>query len=151
MRIAIAADHGGFALKEALRHELQRKGHEVRDYGTSSLESVDYPDYAALVAKDVVSGGAERGILVCTTGVGMSIAANKIDGIRAALAVSPDEVRLTRAHNDANVLTLGAKYVDQAHAGELVDVFLSTEFDGGRHATRVAKIAALEHDEAASK
>ena len=105
-----------------------------------------YPDYAAPVAGAVLSGKAERGILVCSTGVGMSIAANKFPGIRAALGVNAEEVRLTRAHNDANILTLGAQFTDEAAAEALADVFLRTEFDGGRHRRRLAKIAALERN-----
>lgn len=144
MKIAIGADHAGFVLKEKLVEKLRAGGHEVADHGTTSAVSTDYPDYAAAVGRDVAAGRAERGILVCSTGVGMSIAANKVPGVRAALAFNPDEVRLTRAHNDANVLTLGAKYNDENSAAELVDIFLSTPFDGGRHARRVAKIHETE-------
>jgi len=144
MRIAVGADHAGFVLKQHIRKSLEAKGHEVVDKGTQSLESCDYPDFAAAVARDVASGAAERGVLICSTGVGMSIAANKIAGVRAALGTTLDEVRLVRSHNDANVLTLGAKYLDGAEADSLVDTFLATPFDGGRHARRVAKIIALE-------
>jgi ribose 5-phosphate isomerase B len=145
MRIAIAADHAGFALKEKLRQRLTEAGHEVVDYGTTSDASVDYPDYAQAVGRVVAQGESDRGLLVCSTGVGMSMAANKVDGIRAALAINDDEVRLTRQHNDANVLTLGARYLNEDQAMELIRVFLETEFEGGRHARRVAKIALLEH------
>ena len=145
MKIAIGADHAGFALKEKLRARLVQEGHEVVDYGTNSADSCDYPDYAQAVGREVGAGRTDRGILVCSTGIGMAIAANKIDGVRAAPAQSEDEVRLTREHNDANVLTLGAKYLDDVHAESLIDVFLNTEFTGGRHARRVAKIAQLEH------
>jgi len=144
MKIAIGADHAGFALKEQLRDALRQAGHEVIDAGTNSADSTDYPDYAGVVAYKVTSGEAERGILVCSTGVGMSIAANKVDGIRAALAFSADVVRLTRAHNDANIMTLGARHTDAAAANEMVRIFLETPFDGGRHARRVGKIAELE-------
>jgi RpiB/LacA/LacB family sugar-phosphate isomerase len=144
MRIAIGADHAGFALKDQVRDALRDAGHEVIDVGTNSAESTDYPDYAGAVAHDVISGAADRGILVCSTGVGMSIAANKVDGIRAALAVSPEEVRLTRAHNDANIITIGARYTDPQKANEMVRVFLETPFEGGRHARRIEKIAQLE-------
>lgn len=144
MKIAIGADHAGFALKDQVRDALRQAGHEVVDLGTNSPESTDYPDYASAVAHNVVSGAADRGILVCSTGVGMSIAANKINGVRAALAVNPEEVRLTRAHNDANIITIGARDTDAASANELVRVFLETPFDGGRHARRIAKIAELE-------
>ena len=146
MKIAIGADHAGFVLKDQVRDALRAAGHEVIDAGTNSAESTDYPDYADKVAHDVVSGAAERGILVCSTGVGMSIAANKIHGIRAALAFNPDEVRLTRAHNDANVITIGARYTDVATAKEMVRVFLETPFEGGRHARRIGKIAQLEKE-----
>jgi ribose 5-phosphate isomerase B len=144
MKIAIAADHAGFALKEKLRLKLVSEGHQVSDFGTASEESCDYPDFARPVAREVAEGRSDRGILVCFTGIGMAIAANKVDGVRAAPAVCEDEVRLTREHNDTNVLTLGAKYVDEERALAMIGVFLTTEFAGGRHARRVAKIAQLE-------
>ena len=144
MKIAIGADHAGFVLKEKLRARLAAEGHEVVDFGPDSTESCDYPDYAQPVARDVSSGRSDRGILVCSTGIGMAIAANKVAGVRAAPAVSGDEVKMTREHNDANVLTIGAKYLDEETAAGLVRVFLDTEFAGGRHARRVAKIAQLE-------
>jgi ribose 5-phosphate isomerase B len=144
MKIAIGADHAGFALKDQVRDALRLAGHEVIDAGTDSTESTDYPDYAGAVAHDVVSGTAERGILVCSTGVGMSIAANKVDGIRAAIAFNSDEVRLTRAHNDANIITIGARYTALGAANEMVRVFLETPFEGGRHARRIGKIEQLE-------
>jgi ribose 5-phosphate isomerase B len=146
MKIAIGADHAGFALKDQVRDALRQAGHEVVDVGTNSTESTDYPDYAGAVAHDVVSGAADRGILVCSTGVGMSIAANKVDGIRAAIAFNPDEVRLTRAHNDANILTIGSRYTDPQAANEMVRVFLDTPFEGGRHARRIGKITRLEKE-----
>jgi ribose 5-phosphate isomerase B len=146
MKIAIGADHAGFALKDQVRDALRQAGHEVIDVGANSAESTDYPDYAGTVAHDVVSGAADRGILVCSTGVGMSIAANKVHGIRAAIAFNPDEVRLTRAHNDANIITLGARYTSSEAANEMVRIFLETSFEGGRHARRVGKIAQLEKD-----
>ncbi len=148
MKIAIGADHAGFPLKEQLRDRLTREGHQVVDYGTHGSDSTDYPDYAAPVARDVASGRADRGILVCSTGVGMSIAANKIPGVRAALGTNLEEVRLVRGHNDANVLTLGARYTAPEEAGALVEEFLSAEFEGGRHARRVGKITALEQEAA---
>ena len=144
MKIAIGSDHAGFELKEKLRQTLSAEGHEVSDFGTNSTDSTDYPDYAQSVGREVSGGRADRGILVCYTGVGMAIAANKIKGVRAAMAVSEDEVRLTREHNDANVLTIGAKFQDEQHATALTELFLKTEFAGGRHARRVAKIAQLE-------
>ncbi len=147
MKIAIGADHAGFTLKDQVRDALRQAGHEVIDAGANSADSTDYPDYAAAVAKDVASGSADRGVLVCSTGVGMSIAANKVPGIRAALGYNADEVRLTRAHNDANVLALGARYTDLATANDLIRIFVETPFEGGRHTRRVEKIAKLEEEE----
>jgi ribose 5-phosphate isomerase B len=144
MKIAIGADHAGFPLKEEIRRSLERKGHTITDAGTTSTESCDYPDFAFAVAREVAGGRAERGILICSTGVGMSIAANKVPGIRAALGTSVDEVELVRSHNDANILTLGAKYLDAATSEPLVQAFLATGFDGGRHSRRLAKIAEWE-------
>jgi ribose 5-phosphate isomerase B len=146
MNIAIGADHGGFILKEKLRAGLAGMGHQVLDFGTDSAASCDYPDFAVAVGEAVMEGRADRGVLVCTTGIGMAMAANKIAGIRAAPAQSIDEVRLTREHNDANVLTLGARYSDERQALELTRIFLETPFSqGARHVRRVAKIAQLEH------
>ena len=145
MKIAVGADHAGFPLKEKVCEHLARYGHEVADFGTYSAESCDYPDYARLVSCAVAEGKAECGILVCFTGIGMAMAANKVAGIRAAPAQNEDEVRLTREHNDANILTLGAKYMDEQRAMDLIHIFLDTKFSGGRHARRVAKITALEH------
>jgi ribose 5-phosphate isomerase B len=144
MKIALGADHAGFVLKDQLRDELRQAGHEVTDFGTSSPESTDYPDYAAAVGHAVAAGEFERGILVCGTGVGMAIAANKIHGIRAAAGGNPDEVRLARQHNDANVLTLGGRFMLPEPAAALVNIFLDTPFEGGRHQRRVDKIAQLE-------
>lgn len=140
MKIALGADHAGFALKEFLRRELEAGGHEVTDFGTHSADSTDYPDYAHKVASAVAEGRCERGILVCFTGVGMSISANRHRGVRAALAYNADVVELLRRHNDANVLALGAKYVSPAQAREWVKTFLETPFDGGRHERRVKKM-----------
>lgn len=147
MKIAIGADHAGYALKERLLGKLKAAGHEVADFGTHSTESTDYPDYAAAVGRAVVKNDAELGVLVCSSGVGMSIAANKIHGVRAALGTNPDEVSYTRRHNNANVLAIGAKYTDEATAEALVDTFLSTAFEGGRHARRIEKINQLEQEE----
>ena len=144
MKIAIGADHAGVALKQQISETLKRAGHEVNDLGTNSTDSTDYPDYAAAVGRDVASGLADRGILVCTTGVGMSIAANKINGVRAALAMNLDEVAMSRHHNDANVLAIPAKYVDEPTAEQYIKLFLETGFDGGRHQRRVDKISQLE-------
>jgi len=142
MKIAIGADHAGFLLKEDLRRELEAAGHEVADFGTHSAESTDYPDYARRVAEAVATGACERGILICFTGIGMSIAANRVRGVRAALACNTDAVELTRRHNDANVLTMGAKYLNKARAMEYVKIFLQTPFEGGRHERRVRKMDA---------
>ncbi len=147
MRIAIASDHAGFALKEQLREKLAAEGHEVQDFGTTDTESTDYPDYASLVGHEVAGGRADRGVLVCSTGIGMSIAANKVEGVRAALVMNEDAARLTREHNDANVIALAALFTGPAEAAPLVDMFLKTEFEGGRHARRVAKIARIENQE----
>ncbi len=147
MKIAIGADHAGFALKEKLKAALEAKGEQVVDFGTNSLESTDYPDYASKVAHSVSRGEFDRGILVCYTGVGMSIAANKVKGIRAALAYNEEEVQLTRAHNNSNVLAIGAKYNTPEEAEKLVNAFLETPFEGGRHERRVNKITAIEEQE----
>lgn len=144
MKIALGSDHAGFDLKERLRLKLSADGHEVADMGTISTDSTDYPDFAALVGRAVRDGAADKGLLVCASGVGMSIAANKINGVRAALGTNPEEVSFVRRHNDANVLTVGAKYTAPELAEELVDVFLATPFEGGRHARRIAKIQQLE-------
>jgi ribose 5-phosphate isomerase B len=140
MKIALAADHAGFTMKERLREKLVAAGHQVEDLGTYSPESCDYPDFAFAVASRVSQGKAERGVLVCSTGIGMSIAANKVPGVRAAAAANAEQARLSRAHNDANVLALGAHFVPEAEAEKMVDTFLATPFDGGRHARRVDKI-----------
>jgi ribose 5-phosphate isomerase B len=140
MRIAIGADHAGFILKEHLRARLAEAGHELRDFGAHSAESVDYPDYAALVAGAVAGGSAERGILVCGSGIGMAIAANRVRGVRAAACIDLYSARLCRQHNDANVLALGSRIVAPPLAEALAEVFLTTTFEGGRHARRVAKL-----------
>jgi ribose 5-phosphate isomerase B len=144
MKVAIGADHAGYALKQELRARLEARGVEVVDVGTASADSTDYPDYAAAVGRKVAEGTVDRGVLVCSTGVGMSMAANKIPGVRAALAFNEDEVRLTRAHNDANVIAFGSRYTDAETGEKLIGVFLDTPFDGGRHQRRVDKITALE-------
>ena len=147
MKIAIGADHAGFVLKQSLVERLRKQGHEVADLGTTGTESVDYPDFAAAVAHRVADGEVDKGILVCSSGVGMSIAANKVHGVRAALGVSVEEVDVVRRHNDANVLTLGANFTSAPAAEAMVDKFLTTGFDGGRHERRVEKIAAIEAGE----
>ena len=143
MRIALGADHRGFGLKEELKRWLAVRGHEVIDFGPTSAARVDYPDYAFKVADAVTRRQADRGILVCSTGIGMSIAANKVPGVRAALADSVRLARLSRQHNDANVLCLGADFVSAAEAQRIVGVWLKTEFVGGRHARRVRKLGRL--------
>jgi ribose 5-phosphate isomerase B len=144
MKIAMGADHAGFGLKENIKRVLQEQGIEVDDQGTVSTESVDYPDFARRVGEEVVQGKVDRGILVCGTGIGMSIAANKIHGIRAANVTSEEEAELSRSHNDANVLALGARLLDFATAQKIVKKWLETPFAGGRHAQRVDKIMQLE-------
>jgi ribose 5-phosphate isomerase B len=140
MKIAVGADHAGFASKEHLKAGLVRAGHEVCDCGTQGEASVDYPDYAKLVAHAVAEGRAERGVLVCGTGIGMSITANKVDGIRAAKCNDPYEARMARAHNDANIVCVGARVIDPTVMDEVVREFLATPFEGGRHARRVEKM-----------
>jgi ribose 5-phosphate isomerase B len=144
MKVALGADHAGFALKDALKQTLDALGVEHHDFGTSSSESVDYPDFAKVVAESVASGRFDRGILVCGTGIGMSIAANKIAGVRAAVVGDEESARLSREHNDANVLTLGARVTPADRAQAIVGTFLGTAFQGGRHALRVEKIHKLE-------
>jgi ribose 5-phosphate isomerase B len=142
MKLALAADHAGVSLKDALVAELRAAGHDVTDLGTHGAESVDYPDYAAAVARAVAAGTVERGVLVCGTGIGMSMTANRFAGVRAAVATNAFMAEATREHNDANVLCLGARVIDAATASDLVRIFLATPFGGGRHARRVAKIDA---------
>ena|SRR5436190_5943499 len=147
MKVSIGADHAGFLLKERLRRKLAADGHQVTDRGADGEASCDYPEFAAAVGRDVSGGAAERGILVCGTGIGMSIAANKIDGVRAATGTTDEQIRLAREHNDANVLALGARLLDGDAAERLVDTFLSVEFLAGRHARRVALIAKMESND----
>ena len=144
MRIAIGADHAGVALKDQLKQWLIERGDAVDDVGTYSTESVDYPDYAAKVGRAVAGGHADRGVLVCGSGVGMSIAANKIEGIRAAPIVDEASARLMREHNDAIVIALGARLTALEEAQELLRIFLTTDFQGGRHQLRIDKISALD-------
>ena len=144
VKISIASDHAGFEEKELLRVYLAELGHEVIDRGPDSDARVDYPDFAALVAADVAAGEAERGVLVCGTGIGMAVAANKVHGIRAANVTSPEFAALAREHNDANVVTVSGRFVTDEVNRAIVKTFLETDFGGGRHAGRVAKIMALE-------
>ncbi|HEX6310713.1 MAG TPA: ribose 5-phosphate isomerase B [Acidimicrobiia bacterium] len=142
--IALGADHAGFPLKQALKTWLVTEGHVVLDYGTHATDAVDYPDFAGPVADAVADGSAQRGVLVCGSGVGMAIAANKVAGVRAAVAGEVEAARLGREHNDTNVLALGARVTSPALAREIVTVWLATPFAGGRHARRVEKLAALD-------
>ncbi len=144
MKIAAGSDHAGLALKRQLLERLRAQGHEVNDLGTHDTQSCDYPDYAALVARAVAAGEAERGLLVCGTGQGMAMAANRVPGVRAAVCADTFTAKATRAHNDANVLCIGERVVGPGLAGDIVDAFVSGPYEGGRHANRVAKVAALE-------
>ena len=147
MKIALAADHAGFELKEKIRQHLAGKGVSVDDRGTHSSEPVDYPDYARVVSEEVAEQRADCGILVCGTGIGMAIAANKMPGIRAANVSTEVEAQLSREHNNANVLTVGARLIEESVALKIVDRWLNTAFTGGHHQRRVDKISELEHIE----
>ena len=145
--IGIGSDHGGYPLKEEIKKHLDEIGVAYKDFGTNTPDSCDYPIYAEAVARAVVSGEVEKGILICGTGIGISIAANKVKGIRAALCGDCYSAEYTRRHNDANVLTMGARVTGGGLACKIVDTFLTTEFEGGRHARRVALIADIEERE----
>jgi ribose 5-phosphate isomerase B len=147
MKIALGSDHAGFELKEKIRQKLQSQGIEIDDRGTQSPDSCDYPDYAQAVADQVAAHGADFGILVCGTGIGMSIAANKVPGIRAARVVTESDAGLAREHNDANVLTLGARVTGDEEAFKIIDKWLATPFARGRHGRRVDKVMAIEREE----
>ena len=138
--IAIAADHAGYDLKCALKRRLVEKGFDVIDLGTDNTDSVDYPDFAGRLADAITDGRASRGVLMCGSGIGMSIAANRVPGVRAALVQDAEAARLARQHNDANVLVLGARLIDASIAEECLDAFLTTAFEGGRHERRVQKL-----------
>ena len=144
MNISLGCDHGAFALKEHLKDYLTRQGHRVVDCGTHSAESCDYPLFARAAAQKVADGECDRGIVLCTTGIGVSITANKVKGIRCALLSDVMSARLTRQHNDTNMMALGAGVVGPMLAMEIVDTWLDTEFQGGRHQRRVDKMMALE-------
>ncbi|HOV48052.1 MAG TPA: ribose 5-phosphate isomerase B [Anaerolineae bacterium] len=147
MRICIGSDHAGYELKTAVKSHLLALGHEVEDLGTYEPQvSVDYPDYGRRVAQQVAAGAGERGIVICGTGIGVSIAANKVHGIRAALCTDSYMARMARLHNDANVLALGGRVVGVGLALDIVDAFLTTAFEGGRHSSRVEKLMALESE-----
>ena len=142
--IALGSDHGGFALKEEIKKYLAEKEIPFTDFGTDSEASCDYPEFAEKVCRSVLSGESEKGILCCGTGIGMSMAANKIRGIRCALCSDGYSAEMTRRHNDANVLALGGRVIGPGLALEIVEIFLKTPFEGGRHARRVSKVMALE-------
>jgi ribose 5-phosphate isomerase B len=144
MRIALGADHAGVVLKEQIKKLLDERGDAYEDFGTHSTESVDYPDYAAKVGSAVAGGQYDRGILFCGSGIGMAIAANKIHGIRASQVVDEASARLSRSHNDLNVLSLAARITAAEEARALVQIFLDTPFEGGRHQRRIDKISALD-------
>jgi ribose 5-phosphate isomerase B len=147
MKIALAADHAGYPEKEQLKPVLDELGIQYEDLGTFSTESVDYPDYALKVGEEVASGHVEQGLLVCGSGTGMAIAANKIPGVRAAVAWNEEIARLAREHNDANVLSLAARYTPLDELKKIVRAWFAAGFDGGRHARRVEKIREIEEDE----
>ena len=145
MKVAIGCDHGALALKESVKKVLAELGAEIDDIGTYTEDSVDYPDIAEMVCGKVVSGAADRGVVLCGTGIGISMAANKIKGIRCALCGEAYSARMARAHNDANVLALGGRVLGPELAGDVVRTFFTQKFEGGRHARRVGKIMALEN------
>ena len=144
MKVAVGADHKGFEFKQKVKQILARLGHKVVDFGTHSTEAVDYPDFGFKVAEAVVKGEVDYGITVCWTGNGMNIAVNKVKGIRAGMALSVDMALYTRLHNDANIMTLAAKYTPEDKLEEIIKVFLQTKFEGGRHIPRVEKIRQAE-------
>lgn len=146
-RIAIGSDHAGYEAKEAVKRELAALGVEAVDKGTSNLESVDYPDFGAAVGRAVAGGEVERGVLICGSGIGISMAANKVAGVRAALCWNEETARLAREHNDANVLCFGARFIAPELAARMVRVFMETEFAGGRHTLRVDKLSRLDNRE----
>jgi ribose 5-phosphate isomerase B len=147
MKIALGSDHAGFELKQKVHEHLEKDGFQVNDLGTTSTESVDYPDFAQKVAHEVAQGRSDFGVLVCGSGIGMSITANKVAGIRAANVSDEQDARLSREHNNANVLAIGARIIGEEKAMKLVDIFLNTSFAGGRHERRVEKIAKIEEEE----
>ena len=146
MKIALGCDHGALALKNDLIPHLEKLGYEVKDFGTYTLDSCDYPDFAAPAAKAVASGECEKGIVLCTTGIGVSITANKVKGIRCALLSDVMSARMTRQHNDTNMMAIGAAVVGPMLALEIIDTWLGTEFEGGRHQRRIDKMMALENE-----
>lgn len=145
MKLAIGCDHGGFALKEAVKKYLEHNSIAYEDFGAYSTDSVDYAPIAAKVARTVADGSADFGVLICSTGIGISIAANKVKGIRAALCTNEYCAELTRRHNNANILCMGGKVVDKETAVKLLDIFLNTGFEGGRHQRRIDQISQIEN------
>lgn len=147
MRISLGSDHAGFAMKEQVKAYLVAQGHTVADAGPDSEDSVDYPTYAEAVGRAVARGETDFGVLICGTGLGMAIAANKVPGVRAVQVTDPEFARMARLHNDANVLTLAGRYSDLAAVEGIIDVFLGTAFEGGRHQRRIDMIGAIGHDD----
>ncbi|MEM8549970.1 MAG: ribose 5-phosphate isomerase B [Verrucomicrobiota bacterium] len=148
MIVSLGADHGGVDLKNAVIHALNEMGHEIVDRGTYDHERVDYPDYGRAVAEDVAEERADFGVLVCTSGIGISISANKVHGIRAAVVYNEDGAEFSRRHNDANIICFGQKYQTPYEAAKFVHIFLNTQYEGGRHERRIAKIGLIEEAEA---
>ena len=146
MKIAMACDHGGLRLKNVLKADLEKNGYEVEDFGTYSEDSCDYPDYASLAAKAVASGKCERGVVVCGTGIGVSITANKVDGIRCALCHDVFSAKATRNHNDSNMLAMGQRVIGEGLALEILHTWMSNEYEGGRHDARIEKMMAVEKE-----
>ena len=144
MKIALGCDHGGYALKEEVKKILEKLGHSYEDFGCCSTESCDYPDFGEAAARAVAEGRCQRGIVICTTGIGISIAANKVKGVRCGHCADCLQAELTRKHNDANMMAIGAGFTGVKMAERMVEVFLSTEFEGGRHQRRVDKMMAIE-------
>ena len=144
MKIAIGCDHGGFRYKKTLVDFLKKNGHEIVDFGTNSEDSCDYPDFALPAAESVANGNCDKGILICGTGIGISIAANKVPGIRCAHCHDVFSAKATRLHNDANMIAFGERVIGQGLMLEIVSAFLTTDFEGGRHVGRIAKITAIE-------
>lgn len=144
MKIILGADHGGYELKNSISEWLKTQGHEIKDIGAFSSESVDYPDYSKIVGEEVVKGNFDRGVLVCGSGVGISIAANKVKGVRAVLCHDVVIARLSREHNDTNIIAMGGRFIAKELAYEILNVWINTEFSGGRHSKRIEKISLLE-------
>ena len=146
MKIAVACDHGGYRLKNVLMEEMVKQGYEVIDFGTYSEESCDYPDFAAKAAKAVASGDSDKGVVVCGTGIGVSITANKVKGIRCALVHDVFSAKATRAHNDTNMLAMGQRVIGEGLALEILNAWLHTDYEGGRHDARIEKMMKLERE-----